>query len=218
MPWSHHSHSGQFCKHAVGSLADVVKEAIRKGFEVYGLTEHAPRYRTEDLGTQKRPASLPTTLLRNFDAFLDEAHRLKKLYVSQIRLLRHFGRIEYLVGSVHHVNGTPIDFSTRPRSAKPRRKQARPTLSSLHISEAQYEMLQRLRPEIVGHFDLCRLYTPGLQFANYPDALKLAQRNIMVRHWLRRPLRGQRSRVCARIGTLRIQDPIFWRQAPVVGS
>jgi len=49
MPFSHHSHSGQFCKHASGNLEDVVREAIRQGFEVYGLTEHVPRYRLEDL-------------------------------------------------------------------------------------------------------------------------------------------------------------------------
>jgi histidinol-phosphatase (PHP family) len=49
MPHSHHSHSGQFCKHAKGLLEDVVLEAIRQKFEVYGLTEHVPRYRIEDL-------------------------------------------------------------------------------------------------------------------------------------------------------------------------
>jgi histidinol-phosphatase (PHP family) len=49
MPQSHHSHSGQFCKHAVGSLEDVVKEALNQGFEVYGLTEHVPRYHVTDL-------------------------------------------------------------------------------------------------------------------------------------------------------------------------
>ena len=49
MPQSHHSHSGQFCKHAVGSLEDVVKEALNQGFEVYGLTEHVPRYHVKDL-------------------------------------------------------------------------------------------------------------------------------------------------------------------------
>lgn len=49
MPHSHHSHSGQFCKHAAGLLEDVVVEAVRQGFEVYGLTEHVPRYRNEDL-------------------------------------------------------------------------------------------------------------------------------------------------------------------------
>ena len=49
MPHSFHSHSGQFCKHAVGLLEDVVKEALNQSFEIYGLTEHAPRYRAKDL-------------------------------------------------------------------------------------------------------------------------------------------------------------------------
>ena len=49
MPHSHHSHSGQYCKHASGLLEEVVKEAIRQHFEVYGLTEHVPRYREVDL-------------------------------------------------------------------------------------------------------------------------------------------------------------------------
>ena len=49
MPYSHHSHSGQFCKHATGLLEDVVKEALDQGFEVYGLTEHVPRYQVKDL-------------------------------------------------------------------------------------------------------------------------------------------------------------------------
>lgn len=49
MPQSHHSHSGQFCKHATGMLEDVVLEAIRQGFDTFGLTEHVPRYRPQDL-------------------------------------------------------------------------------------------------------------------------------------------------------------------------
>ena len=49
MPYSHHSHSGQFCKHATGSLEEVVLEAIRQNFRVYGLSEHVPRYRVDDL-------------------------------------------------------------------------------------------------------------------------------------------------------------------------
>ncbi len=49
MPYSHHSHSGQFCKHAIGLLEDVIKEALNQGFEVYGLTEHVPRYHVKDL-------------------------------------------------------------------------------------------------------------------------------------------------------------------------
>lgn len=49
MTVSHHSHSGQFCLHAKGTLEEVVLEAIRKGFTTYGLSEHVPRYRERDL-------------------------------------------------------------------------------------------------------------------------------------------------------------------------
>jgi histidinol-phosphatase (PHP family) len=49
MPYSHHSHSGQYCKHASGLLEEVVQEAIRQHFQIYGLTEHVPRYREVDL-------------------------------------------------------------------------------------------------------------------------------------------------------------------------
>lgn len=41
--------TGQFCRHAKGQLEDVVLEAIRQGFTTYGLSEHVPRYREEDL-------------------------------------------------------------------------------------------------------------------------------------------------------------------------
>ena len=43
MPFSHHSHSGQFCAHAKGSLEEMVQAAITKGMTVYALTEHMGR-------------------------------------------------------------------------------------------------------------------------------------------------------------------------------
>ena len=43
MPFSHHSHSGQFCSHAQDSLEDVVKAAISKKMEIFAMTEHMPR-------------------------------------------------------------------------------------------------------------------------------------------------------------------------------
>lgn len=49
MTVSHHSHSGQFCLHAKGTLEQVVAEAIKQGFTTFGLSEHVPRYRTCDL-------------------------------------------------------------------------------------------------------------------------------------------------------------------------
>ncbi|OJD23645.1 hypothetical protein ACJ73_04997 [Blastomyces percursus] len=44
MPFSHHSHSGQFCEgHAKNSLEDVIRTAIAKKMSVFALSEHMPR-------------------------------------------------------------------------------------------------------------------------------------------------------------------------------
>ncbi|KAK0469371.1 Polymerase/histidinol phosphatase-like protein [Desarmillaria tabescens] len=200
---SHHSHSGQFCKHASGNLEDVVLEAIHQGFDVYGLTEHVPRYRIQDLYPEEEGMSLPDLEIQ-FNAFLDEAHRLKSLYADKINLLigleteyitlldidnlqqclrTHGERIEYIVGSIHHVNGLPIDFdfdtfqkALRSLSCETEKETQEHFLC--RYFEAQYDVLQHVKPEVVGHFDLCRLFTPSLRLDDYPAARKLAERNI----------------------------------------
>ncbi|KAF8880777.1 Polymerase/histidinol phosphatase-like protein [Infundibulicybe gibba] len=204
MPHSHHSHSGQFCKHAVGSLESVVLEAIHQGFEVYGLTEHVPRYRLIDLYPEEEQLSLDD-LIKQFDDFIDEAHRLKLLYESQITLLigletefvsppdlgrleqllkRHGNRVEYIVGSIHHVNGIPIDFDL-PTFTKALHSTQAETEQQMHENflcnyfDAQYQLIRHCHPEVIGHFDLCRLYNPGLEFSKYPTAWQLMERNIM---------------------------------------
>ncbi|KAG7090038.1 hypothetical protein E1B28_011658 [Marasmius oreades] len=206
MPHSHHSHSGQFCKHANGTLEKVVLEAICKGFEVYGLTEHVPRYRSEDLYPEEEEQDMsPEALLSQFDEFVQEAHRLKSLYASKITLLvgletefitsldldrlddllsRYSGLIEYLVGSIHHVDGVPIDFDI-PTYEKALRlhggsNSEHQTMENFLCSyfEAQYKLLERFEPEIIGHVDLCRLYTPSLQLSDFTQAWDLLRRNI----------------------------------------
>ncbi|WWC86159.1 uncharacterized protein L201_001032 [Kwoniella dendrophila CBS 6074] len=129
MPHSHHSHSGQFCRHAKDQLDDVVKEAIRQGFEVFGLSEHAPRWRVEDLFPEEADLK-PSDLLSIYLDFLKTAIELKIKYQDQIKLLisietdyitnidltnildliNEHEEINYIVGSVHHVNGISIDF------------------------------------------------------------------------------------------------------------
>ncbi|KAJ7172937.1 Polymerase/histidinol phosphatase-like protein [Mycena crocata] len=204
MPFSHHSHSGQFCKHAVGSLEDVVLEAINQGFQVYGLTEHVPRYRTEDLYPEEENLTLGE-LEKQFENFLVEAHRLKLKYSTEICLLvgleteyitapdldqledilqKHHERVEYIVGSVHHVNDIPIDFDLPTfQKAVQSIDSAEPTTKDggflSAYFDAQYELLQRFHPEVIGHLDLCRLYTPTLKISEYPEAWERVQRNIL---------------------------------------
>ncbi|KAF7792212.1 hypothetical protein EIP86_003245 [Pleurotus ostreatoroseus] len=217
MPYSHHSHSGQFCKHASGTLEDVVKEAVRQGFEVFGLSEHVPRYRAADLYPEEEGLT-PQDLAAQFDAFLDEAHRLKTAYADRIVLLvgaetehispadldgldaliaRAGDRVEYLVGSVHHVNGIPIDFDEatfrcalesfsgsdantedegQSTLADPKSRQMEAFLCAYF--DAQHELMQRFHPEVIGHVDLCRLYNPSLRLEAYPRAWAKLKRNV----------------------------------------
>jgi histidinol-phosphatase (PHP family) len=140
------------------------------------------------------------------EQFVEEAQRLKHKYADQISLLVGLetefiseidldalskslvnldGRVEYLVGSVHHVNEIPIDFDQQTfqeclQSFCSDGKDESHAMGKFLISylDSQYELLQRFHPEVIGHLDLCRLYNPQLRFADYPDALEKLERNL----------------------------------------
>lgn len=209
MPHSHHSHSGQFCAHAKGTLEQVVLVAIERGFTLYGLSEHVPRDDPDHLYPEEIELGLtPADLHLRFEAYLNEAHRLKKEHLERIALLvgletewvgsekdpeavdvllRKYGeRIEYVVGSVHHVKGVPIDFDRATfdkavaQFSEGGQNEATGGMSSFLCAyfDAQYELLQRVHPEIVGHIDLCRLYNPKLRIGDYPSAWEKVTRNV----------------------------------------
>ncbi|KAI0489790.1 histidinol-phosphatase [Xylaria cf. heliscus] len=132
MAFTMHSHSGQFCPgHAKDQLEDIIKHAISLGYTTMGLTEHMPRTALEDLYPEEldEPEASLAALAPRHAAYLEEALRLQKLYAPQISLLIGFEgewlrpayqsligdlaahpAIDYFVGSLHHVNGVPIDY------------------------------------------------------------------------------------------------------------
>ncbi|KAK4054398.1 hypothetical protein OIV83_000892 [Microbotryomycetes sp. JL201] len=223
MTISHHSHSGQFCLHAKGTLEEVVQEAIRQGFTTFGLSEHVPRYRTRDLYPEEQEAGVDR-LQDAFEAYMVEAHRLKRMYSDKITLLvgletesitsesldrlqelleRHGERIEYVVGSVHHCRQRPIDFDKQSYDALLQELQSeaaeslQPLLSSTsqlldtdtirqqafaslfcQYFDDQFDMMHKIRPEVVGHFDLCRLYYPDVSFAQFDKVWEKIERNV----------------------------------------
>lgn len=88
--------------------------------------------------------------------------------------------VEYVVGSVHHVHGIPIDFD-KPMFERTLVHMLSTTEGRLHSEvlllhdsdrrrahlllmlaylDAQYALLQHFKPEVIGHFDLCRLFQP----------------------------------------------------------
>ncbi|KAL7423153.1 hypothetical protein Q5752_002453 [Cryptotrichosporon argae] len=235
MPHSHHSHSGAYCRHARDTLAAVVAEAGRQGFAVFGLSEHAPRYRLEDLFPEEADLT-PSDLEAAYLSFLSDAHALRARllsssspssppapslliglesdYITSLDLTRTAAlladeRVEYVVGSVHHVGGVSIDFD-RPTWLRSVRDfdaagggatTMRATVGGVELApalgldgdgdgaddclvdghvpslprlgkwiaaylDAQYDVLTSLEPEVVGHFDLCLLWTPGVSLAD----------------------------------------------------
>ncbi|KAI8143530.1 Polymerase/histidinol phosphatase-like protein [Fennellomyces sp. T-0311] len=197
MPYSYHSHSGQYCHHGYGLLEDVVKEAVRKGFHAYGLSEHMPRFAASELYPEELEAQCtPATLSTLYDDFNVHARRLIEKYQGQIELLVGTeiefirpqyadyvnalrNKVDYVVGSLHHVGTVPIDFS--PELYKQALDQ-HGDITSLFAAyfDEQYEMLRQVRPEVVGHFDLVRIFASAeqQQTVSQPEIWDKIVRNV----------------------------------------
>lgn len=178
MPWfSYHSgHSGQFCRHAKGELEAVVEAAIAAGFTHYGLSEHCPRYREQDLYPDEREAGT-AALETAFRAYAQRAFELRERYADRIQLLvgfeterlppeswaermralRRSAPFEYIIGSVHDVNGEWVDFKPEINQALSERLGGLENLQ-IRYFEAVIDLVQTLQPEIVGHIDLVRKF------------------------------------------------------------
>ncbi len=162
----------------------------------------------------------PARLESIYLAFLDEAHRLKRQYADRIELLvgletdyiteldlaglqgllkEHGDRIEYIVGGMHHVGETPIDFDpptyrnavelagqragVSPSNSSKSSSSSTASLTAFFIEyfDAQHTLITRVQPDVLAHIDLCRLYTPAVRLddaAAYPGVWDRVRRNV----------------------------------------
>ncbi|MET0387499.1 MAG: histidinol-phosphatase [Polyangiales bacterium] len=178
MPWFsyHGGHSGQFCRHAKGELAKVVERAVELGFTHYGLSEHSPRYRTEDLLAGEEDLT-PEDLARTFEAYQSHARELRERVAGKLDLLvgfeterlppgswaermselrRRFAP-DYIVGSVHDVDGLVIDYTPEATREVADAMGGTEALQ-LKYFDAVADLVKTLRPEVVGHIDLIRKF------------------------------------------------------------
>ncbi|ORY65130.1 histidinol phosphate phosphatase HisJ family protein [Pseudomassariella vexata] len=202
MAFTMHSHSGQFCPgHAKDQLEDIIKHAISLGFTTMGLTEHMPRTGLDDLYPEEldNPEQSLAELGPRHEAYLVEAQRLQAAYASEIHLLIGFEGewlrpsygplikslashpcIDYFMGSLHHVNAIPIDFdSAYYQKAVESAGGTEERLYEKYYDE-QFEMLEALKPRVVGHFDLCRLLSaePGRDVREWKGVWERIVRNL----------------------------------------
>lgn len=188
----HGGHSGEFCGHAVDTLEEIVAEYHRQGFAWVGLSEHMPPAADRFRYVEEEQAGLSAADLRaRFDLYMKTARRVQDEYRGKMTLKVafetecHTGGIDlarelvqkyqpdYVVGSVHHVHDRMIDFSSELYQEAVRECGGIDALYCAYFDQQQ-ELLTALRPGVVGHFDLIRIFDPG-----YVE--RLAERSVWSR-------------------------------------
>jgi len=212
---THHSHSGDYVSHATDTLEGITQKAIDMGFETFCMTEHMPRLESKFLYPEELEQNFQVETLKfKFEQFYQHAKKLQKekiengckthflvgLEVEGIndahidyttKLLNKF-EFDMIVGSVHYVKEIPIDFDRK--SWELARDACGGDIRSLfkEYFELQYKVLTKLKPIVVGHFDLIRLFckeddfddTTGFHMKDiilsrdWPEVWKLIIRNL----------------------------------------
>lgn len=195
----HGGHSGEFCRHAKDSLEAVVERAVAAGFTHYGLSEHAPRFRAEDLFPDEQDLG-PEGLVALFRKYAGEAARLRDAYRDRIALfvgfeterlppgdwathmreIRASAPFDFVVGSVHDIDGMVVDVSPERTEAIAGVLGGREAMQ-IRYFQALAELVDTLKPEIVGHIDLIRKFdSPVEEFS--PPVMREIERVLEAAH------------------------------------
>ncbi len=190
----HGGHSGQFCNHAQDTLEDIVKKYIHVGYSWVGITEHIPAANDSFLYPDEKEAGLSAKILAiRFEKYIKECRRLQAKYADQITLfcameIETYSGYEsfiallikkynpdYIVGSIHFVDDMGFDYS---RANYEETVKAVGGLDNMYCKyfDQQYDMLKQLKPAVVGHFDLIRIFDDD--YKNRVEKQKIKKRII----------------------------------------
>ena len=197
----HGGHSGEFCCHAMDSLEEIVVAYIERGFDWVGITEHVPPVDDRFRYPEEIKAGLNARqLYGRFERYITVCRRLQKKYIQNIQLyvgfeteassgsipfiqdLARLFKPDYIVASVHHVDDIGFDYSAEWYA---RAVAATGSLEALYCRyfDAQYQFLSAVRPKVVGHFDLIRIFDPSYEATlALPSVQKRVRRNLELVH------------------------------------
>lgn len=195
----HGGHSGEFCCHAKDSLREVIEEYVMQGFLWVGITEHIPPPSDGFVYPIEEKAGFTATeLYDRFSMYMETVKGFQKEYSSDLEILVGFeteaysGYVEhnqqlisefqsdYIVGSVHHVND--LDFDSNAEEYEKAKLKAG-GLIELYIQyfDLQHELIEKLKPAVIGHFDLIRLFDPDYKKTlQHPDIVERIDRNLTL--------------------------------------
>lgn len=203
----HGGHSRDYCDHADDTLRQLLDAAVASGYHTFGVSEHVPRLGAQYLyGKELELGWTVETITAHFVRYTQDLQPLIAEYAERgLIVLRGFeaeivppdnykaimhgyrdqklpdGRpaFDYFVGSVHFIHGYSIDG--------PRELFEQAIASCGGVAELVQEyyrqvavMVETLRPDIVGHFDLVKLNLLRFPDFGYPDALTADEREACL--------------------------------------
>ncbi len=195
----HGGHSGQFCSHAADTLEEIIQLYIEKQFSWVGITEHTPTISEDLLYPEQIAAGLtPELLLDRFGEYMLECRRLQNKYRNKIQIfaameietysgyeqfvpyLIHRFQPDYIIGSVHFVNDMPFDYSPSKYNSTVESVGGRDELYCLYFDQ-QYKMIKLLKPSVIGHFDLIRIFDNEYKDRLLkPEIIQRIERNLKL--------------------------------------
>lgn len=167
--------------------------------QVFALTEHMPRH-NQDLYPEEIESGWDLNRhYANEAAYFKEALRLREKYKNFVEIPIGFecdwirreslGLIkeslkkypfDFFIGSVHHVHTIPIDFSDGLYAKARTVAGGSDEKLFMDYFDAQLDMLEALKPSIIGHFDLIRLKSddPNQKFHEMHGVWQRVLRNL----------------------------------------
>lgn len=193
----HGGHSKEFGDANDSSLEEIILAYVRKGFEWAGVTEHIPPLSADFmLPWDIEKGHTVRSMRRRFEDYFFTARKLQKEYRDSIRIfvgfetesytgyeahvnsLRDRFQPDYIVGSVHHVRDICIDGSPEWHAQAIDEVGGIDALYCEYFDQ-QYQLLETLEPEVVGHFDLIRMHdTDYRQRLETPKIKERIRRNL----------------------------------------
>ncbi|MFL6559334.1 MAG: histidinol-phosphatase [Bacillus sp. (in: firmicutes)] len=184
-----HTHHDR-CGHARGRIRDYIEAAIEHGLNVIGIADHSPYFSSEE----DHPFPHITMPKSMFGEYVNEVLQLKHTYSDKIEVLLGVESdffpesaeiyrscfepypFDYIIGSVHHVDGVSIFNKKRWNGLSEKEKiKTKENYYSLIEQSARSGMFQ-----ILGHIDAMKGFYPAfssIQTAAVEHTIKVIAEN-----------------------------------------
>lgn len=178
----HGGHSGTYCDHGQGTLREILEAAVVYGYHTFGVAEHAPRIEPRYLYPEEIAMGWDMAKIAgDFDRYAAELRALSEEFDDRITVLCGFEAevvppdryaavtanlrsrygFDYVVGSVHWVDGVITDY-TQAEFDRAAALHGGFEELAVRYYEIVREMTAAIQPEVVGHLDVIRKYArPG---------------------------------------------------------